>query len=193
MDSEHDLVALLRTRFDEVAEQAGRLRQEAAEKLGQLDLHFDEVRAELDSVREHLDSVDGRYDRTERRFDQLTGNLDLAMAQFKEIDEKIGRLDHRASQAEKDRDTADEDAGATQNRLDDTADELQNLVVERITSLGRILSKLDSKLDQGLAESRDEIRSTNLSMERRMTSLDNTLEDFSRRLQRLDRLGDQDS
>ena len=87
MESEHDLVALLRTRFDEVAEQAGRLRQEAAEKLGQLDQHFEEVQGEIVGVREHLDSVDGRYYRTERRFDQLTGHLDLAMARFKEIDE----------------------------------------------------------------------------------------------------------
>jgi chromosome segregation ATPase len=186
MDSEHDLVALLRTRFDEVAEQAGRLRQEAAEKLGLLDRHFEEIQSEIVAVREHLDSVDGRYDRTERRFDELTGSIDRVTTQFEEFDARIGRLDNRVDQADKDRNSADEHAGATQDRLDDTADELQNLVVERISFLGKALSKIDVKIDQGLAESRDEIHSANLSMERRMTSLDNSLDDLGRRLQRLE-------
>ncbi len=186
MDVEHDLVALLRTRFDEVAEQAGRLRQEAAEKLGRLDLHFEEVRNELASVREHLDSVDGRYDRTERRFDKLTGSIDRVTTRFEEFDERIGHLDNRVDQANRDRNSADEHADATHDRLDDTADELQNLVVERISFLGKALSKIDVKIEQGLAESREEIHSANLSMERRMASLDNSLEDLGRRLQRLE-------
>ena len=186
MDSEHDLVALLRTRFDEVAEQAGRLRQEAAEKLGLLDLHFEEIQGELITVREHLDCVDGRYDRTERRFDELTGTIDRVTTRLKELDEKIGRLGNRVDQADRDRNSADEHTDATHDRLDDTADELQNLVVERISFLGKSLSKIEVKIDQGLAESRDEIRSANLSMERRITSLDNALEDLGRRLQRLE-------